>query len=168
LTVWAAVRRQRIADVLPRFVITVVAGKKDHALHPRRAGHQHVLEIACFIAKISTVVGLCGWYFHAHCKDTVGAFLFQDRKAKDRRHTFLLPPFSSSGINRPRVCPSTYDIHDGQFHRSKRFAFSSREETSESPIDRADAGDSLSRDWNLYDYRMEANYRGEGTALDYP
>jgi hypothetical protein len=34
------------------------------------------------------------------------------------------------------VCPITYDIQDNQSHCSNRFAFSSREETSERLIDR--------------------------------
>ena len=64
------------------------------------------------------------------------------------------------------MCPITYDIQDEQSHWSNRFAFSNREEPSESHIDRSDAADSLSRSWHLYDHRMEAHYRGERTALD--
>jgi hypothetical protein len=84
------------------------------------------------------------------------------------QQTFSLPSFYSSGINCRPVCPVTYDIHDEPSHCSNRFVFSSRENTSESLIDRGDAGNSLSRGWHLYDHRMETHYRGEDTGLDDP
>ena len=65
-------------------------------------------------------VRICGRYFHAHCKDTVSAFLFPESGVGDRTQTLLPPSFYSSGINRRPVCPITYDIQDKQFHRSNR------------------------------------------------